>query len=104
MPKMCVLDETKLCDDCGECAVCDLDPNKLCDNCMKCLKTGADYNAVEIDEIIDDGTGGEMYDQLRRDLEEGGDDQPFDCFKPKPPKLYTPGGRQGTHSSRSGDT
>ena len=104
MPKMCVLDETKLCDDCGECAVCDLDPNKLCDNCMKCLKTGADYNAVEIDEIIDDGTGGEMYDQLRRDLEEGGDDQPFDCFKPKPPKLYTPGGRQGTHSGRSGDT
>jgi|GEM_PF-2794589 len=104
MPKMCVLDETKLCDDCGECAVCDLDPNKLCDNCMKCLKTGADYNAVEIDEIIDDGTGGEMYDQLRRDLEEGGDDQPFDCFKPKPPKLYTPGGRKGTHSGRSGET
>ena len=104
MPKMWVLDETKLCDDCGECAVCDLDPNKLCDNCMKCLKTGADYNAVEIDEIIDDGTGGEMYDQLRRDLEEGGDDQPFDCFKPKPPKLYTPGGRQGTHSGRSGET
>ena len=103
MPKMCVLDETKLCDDCGECAVCDLDPNKLCDNCMKCLKTGADYNAVEIDEIIDDGTGGEMYDQLRRDLEEGGEDQPCDCFKPKPPKLYTPGGRQGTHSGRSGD-
>ena len=103
MPKMCVLDETKLCDDCGECAVCDLDPNKLCDNCMKCLKTGADYNAVEIDEIIDDGTGGEMYDQLRRDLEEVGEDQPFDCFKPKPPKLYTPGGRQGTHSGRSGD-
>ncbi len=103
MPKMCVLDETKLCDDCGECAVCDLDPNKLCDNCMKCLKTGADYNAVEIDEIIDDGTGGEMYDQLRRDLEEGGEDQPFDCFKPNPPKLYTPRGRQGTHSGRSGD-
>lgn len=83
--KYCVLDETKLCDDCGECNVCDLDPNKICDNCMKCLKSGADYNAVEIDEIVDDGAGGELFDQLRRDLAEG--DQPFDCFKPK---QYTP--------------
>ena len=32
-------------------------PRKLhCDNCMKCIQTGADYNAVEIDEIIDDDT------------------------------------------------
>ena len=90
MTKFCVLDETKVCDDCGECAVCDLDPNKLCDNCMKCVQSGADYNAVEIDEIIDDGTGGAMFDQLRQDLAEGGDDQPFDCFKPKTPKQYMP--------------
>lgn len=82
MTRYCVLDETKICDDCGECAVCDLDPNKLCDNCMKCVQSGADYSAIEIDEIIDDGTGGAMYDQLRRDLAEN-DDQPFDCFKPK---------------------
>lgn len=34
---MCVLDETKACDDCGECDVCDLDPNKICDNCGACL-------------------------------------------------------------------
>ena len=54
MAKYCVLDENKLCDDCGECNVCDLDPNKICDNCMRCVRTGADYNAVEIDEIIDD--------------------------------------------------
>ena len=26
MDKMCVLDENKLCDDCGECQRCDLDP------------------------------------------------------------------------------
>ena len=33
--------------------ICDLDPNKLCDNCMKCLgTTGADYLAVEIDDIL----------------------------------------------------
>lgn len=83
MTKYCVLYEDKICDDCGECSVCDLDPNKICDNCMKCLNTGADYNAVEIDEIIDDGTGSEAYEQLRDDLAEGDGDQPFDCFKPR---------------------
>jgi len=79
--KYCVLDETKICDDCGECNVCDLDPNKICDNCMKCLRTGADYNAIEIDEIIDDGTGAEAYDQLRKDLAETDGTEPFECFK-----------------------
>lgn len=84
MTKYCVLDEAKVCNDCGECNVCDLDPNKICDNCMQCLKTGADYSAIEIDEIIDDGTGREEYEQLRRDLMETGDgDEPFDCFKEK---------------------
>ena len=51
--KICVLDETKICDDCGDCGRCDLDPDKICDNCMKCVKTDAEYNAVEIDEIIE---------------------------------------------------
>ena len=78
--KRCVLDETKLCDDCGACSVGDLDPNKICDTCMKCLKTGADYNAVEIDEIIDDGTAAEEYRRLREDLLDD-DGEPFDCFK-----------------------
>ena len=82
MRKYCVLDETKPCVDCGECNLCDLDPNKICDNCMKCLNTGADYNAVEIDEIIDDGAGYDGIDQLRRDLAETVDeDEPFDCFR-----------------------
>ncbi len=85
MVKMCVLDETKVCDDCGECSVCDLDPNKICDNCMKCVRTGADYNAIEIDEIIDDGTGAEEYARLRRDLRETDDAQPFDCFRKQKP-------------------
>lgn len=35
--KMCVLDETKVCDNCGECIRCDLDPNKICDNCCRCI-------------------------------------------------------------------
>ena len=84
MDKLCVLDETKICDDCGECSRCDLDPNKICDNCMKCVNTGADYNAVEIDEIIDDGASTAEYRQLLEDLREIGDgEEPFDCFKEK---------------------
>lgn len=35
--KMCVLDEKKVCDECGECNRCDLDPNKICDNCCRCI-------------------------------------------------------------------
>ena len=51
--RRCLLDETKLCDNCGECERCDLDPNKICDNCMKCVSsTGADYLAIEIDDIL----------------------------------------------------
>ena len=59
--KICLLDEAKLCDDCGECTRCDLDPEKLCDNCMKCVESGAEYNAVEIDEIFETETVPEEY-------------------------------------------
>ena len=45
--RMCILDEDKICDGCGECDRCDLDPDKICDNCMKCMG-GADYRAVTI--------------------------------------------------------
>ena len=55
MVKMCVLVDGKICDDCGECNMCDLDPHKICDNCMRCIKSGAEYNAIEIDEILEDG-------------------------------------------------
>lgn len=51
MEKRCVLDDYKLCDSCGECQKCDLNPDKICDNCMKCVNSGADYTAIEIDEI-----------------------------------------------------
>ena len=60
--KLCVLDESRFCVDCGECGRCDLDPNKICDNCMRCVKTsGADYLAVEIDEIFEDEQPPEDY-------------------------------------------
>ena len=48
---MCVLDETKVCDGCGECDRCDLDPNKICDNCMRCVNGGADYRAIAVERI-----------------------------------------------------
>ena len=51
--KKCVLDDSKICDECGECDRCELDLNKICDNCMKCVFSGADYRAIEIDEIIE---------------------------------------------------
>ena len=65
--RMCVLVDNKICDDCGQCNLCDLDPTKICDNCMKCIHTGAAYNAIEIDEIIDDGTGLEEFGSEARD-------------------------------------
>ena len=52
--KICVLNDEKICDDCGECDKCELDSSKICDNCMKCVFTGADYRAIEIEGIIDD--------------------------------------------------
>ena len=52
MPKYCVLEEGKLCDDCGRCNMCDLDPEKVCDNCMRCLKRSkADYAEIMIDAV-----------------------------------------------------
>jgi hypothetical protein len=49
--KECLFDESKECDECGECEICDLEENKICDNCCRCLGD-ADYRAVEITEII----------------------------------------------------
>ena len=51
--KKCLLNDDKTCTECGECTRCDLNPDKLCDNCMKCIDTGADYSAIEIDEIFE---------------------------------------------------
>lgn len=51
--KECVLTDRE-CIDCGECDICDLNPNKICDNCCVCIDKGADFNSIEIDEIIED--------------------------------------------------
>ncbi|MBR5156178.1 MAG: hypothetical protein IKW59_00235 [Clostridia bacterium] len=49
--KECIL-EDKVCTNCGECEKCDLNPEKICDNCGKCIDSDADYNEIEIEEIV----------------------------------------------------
>ena len=51
--QMCVLDESKECDNCMECEICDLDENKICDNCGKCLEY-KDFATIQIDGIYTD--------------------------------------------------
>ena len=48
----CILDETKICNNCGECDKCDLDSNKKCDNCGKCIGLDADSRAIEIEDVV----------------------------------------------------
>jgi len=61
--KFCVLDETKLCTDCGACDRCDLDPNKICDNCMKCLEEegGDGYRSLKVGKIMLQGAAYEKW-------------------------------------------
>ena len=46
------MDETKLCDNCGECDRCDLDSSKICDNCGRCIEVTENYAEIKIDKII----------------------------------------------------
>lgn len=52
MNEKCILDESKQCNDCGECEVCDLDGNKICNNCGKCIGLDADSRAIEIEDVV----------------------------------------------------
>lgn len=50
--EICILDETKICDDCGKCDMCDLDENKVCNNCGKCIEISDSYAEIKIDKIL----------------------------------------------------
>jgi len=56
--RMCVLEDDKVCTNCGACDMCDLDPTKVCDNCGKCLDIletdEKGYVHVPVDKIITD--------------------------------------------------
>ena len=58
--KICVLDENKECDDCGECNRCDLDPNKICDNCCMCIAMEDEGNEFRSRVLKRDGTSGTL--------------------------------------------
>ena len=50
--KKCILDDAKICDECGECDYCDLNPFKLCDNCGKCIEDNQEYRELKIDDVV----------------------------------------------------
>ena len=50
--KMCVLDERKVCNQCGECDYCDLNPFKKCSNCGRCIDSDSEYREIKIDGVI----------------------------------------------------
>ena len=78
---MCVLEDGKVCDECGECDFCDIYPDKICDNCGKCLD---EYNTNEkgfveipIDKI--DMTGADpTLEDFYKSLGLDKDDEDFD--------------------------
>lgn len=76
--KKCVLNENKICDDCGECNYCDLNPFKICDNCGKCIGMDEEYREIKIDEIMSGGSYRETKDHHDHDCECGCDDD-CDC-------------------------
>lgn len=51
MPKMCVLEDNKICNECGDCSYCDLNPFKQCTNCGRCIDSGEEYRELKIDGI-----------------------------------------------------
>ncbi len=51
--KKCVIDDNKICDECGECDFCDLNPFKRCDNCGRCIDDDkAAYRELKIDDVV----------------------------------------------------
>ena len=47
----CILEDNKICDNCGRCDVCDLNPKKICDNCGLCIDDTDEYLSLDIDGI-----------------------------------------------------
>lgn len=61
----CIFDDTKKCNDCGQCDICDLNPNKKCNNCAKCLEMeGIDTKAIKIASVIEDEKDSESLQSL----------------------------------------
>lgn len=76
--KRCVLDDTKLCTDCGDCDRCDLDPNKLCDNCCKCLETEQPFASVPVADIVTEQAGSYLREYYSNADDEEEPEIPYD--------------------------
>lgn len=70
MAKKCILDDNKICDECGECDFCDLNPFKRCDNCGKCIDDAQEYRELKIDDIILNGKS--KSEQINKHKHHGG--------------------------------
>lgn len=73
--KMCIFNDKKPCDNCGECEVCIFDKKKQCNNCGKCLEMeGYDVRAIKIDEVFEKKDEAEILeDEIKLDLEDFSD-------------------------------
>lgn len=52
MAKMCVLEDEKICNSCGECDYCDLNPFQKCTNCGRCIEGEEEYREIKIDDVV----------------------------------------------------
>lgn len=95
--RVCVLNEAKICDNCGECDRCDLDPAKICDNCCKCITNEeGGYHKVPLSDLkeVESGIdtqqleGGWAFDDWEYDGEGEGecDERSFEMDIPLPDK------------------
>ena len=79
--KQCLLDDTKVCMECGECDRCDLDPNKLCDNCCKCIdEWEGNFAQIPVQDVVTEQTDAylsEFYDE-DEEVESGTLPPPYD--------------------------
>lgn len=76
--KKCVIDDTKVCTECGDCDRCDLDPNKICDNCCKCLDSDEPFLNVPVADIVTE----QANDYLKEYYSETEDDSDIDSDIP----------------------
>lgn len=91
--KKCILYETRICNDCGECMRCDLEPEKLCDNCGKCLALDDEKEFLSMLVRASDDGDYEEADQHDDELESLSDEEkqllafleaPIDLNVPEP--------------------
>lgn len=65
MNELCIFNNNKKCNQCGECDKCDLYPGKKCNNCGKCLEIeGYDIRAIKIEEVFEKKDDISEYEEL----------------------------------------